>query len=50
MKKPVFVPRLLPALIAACLLPVTASAEDAFPLMTIVVTGTPEAVAPGGPG
>jgi iron complex outermembrane receptor protein len=48
MKKPVFVPRLLPALIAACLLPVTASAEDAFPLMTIVVTGTPEAVAPFG--
>jgi iron complex outermembrane recepter protein len=48
MPNPAFVPRLLPALIAACLLPVTASAEDAFPLMTIVVTGTPETVAPFG--
>jgi iron complex outermembrane receptor protein len=48
MKKPVFVPRLLPLLIAASLLPVTASAEDASPLMTIVVTGAPEAVAPFG--
>ena len=48
MKMPAFVPRLLPLLIAASLLPVTASAEDASPLMTIVVTGTPEAVAPFG--
>jgi iron complex outermembrane recepter protein len=48
MPNPAFAPRLLPALVAACLLPVTASAEDAFPLMTIVVTGTPEAVAPFG--
>ncbi len=48
MKTPAFVPRLLPLLIAASLLPVTASAEDASPLMTIVVTGTPEAVAPFG--
>jgi iron complex outermembrane receptor protein len=48
MKTPAFVPRLLPLLIAASLLPVTASAEDAAPLMTIVVTGTPEAVAPFG--
>jgi iron complex outermembrane receptor protein len=42
MRNPAFVPRLLPALIAA-LLPVTASAEDAAPLLTIVVTGTPQA-------
>ncbi|MBW8457751.1 MAG: TonB-dependent receptor [Thiobacillus sp.] len=48
MKTPAFVPRLLPLLIAASLLPVTASAEDASPLMTIVVTGTPEAVVPFG--
>ena len=48
MKTPAFVPRLLPLLIAASLLPVTASAEDASPLMTIVVTGTPEDVAPFG--
>ncbi|HET9462890.1 MAG TPA: TonB-dependent receptor [Thiobacillus sp.] len=48
MPDPAFVPRLLPALIAACLLPVAASAEDAAPLMTIVVTGTPKAVAPFG--
>ncbi|HUX30867.1 MAG TPA: TonB-dependent receptor [Thiobacillus sp.] len=48
MKTPAFVPRLLPLLIAASLLPVTASAEDASPLMTIVVTGTPEVVAPAG--
>ena len=48
MKTPAFVPRLLPLLIAASLLPVTASAGDAFPLMTIVVTGTPEVVAPFG--
>ncbi len=48
MKTPAFVPRLLPLLIAASLLPVTASAEDASPLMTIVVTGTSEVVAPFG--
>lgn len=48
MKKPAFVPRLLPLLIAASLLPVTVSAEDAIPLMTVVVTGTPEAVVPFG--
>jgi len=48
MKTSAFVPRLLPLLIAASLLPVTASAEDASPLMTIVVTGTPEAVVPFG--
>ncbi|MDP2109470.1 MAG: TonB-dependent receptor [Thiobacillus sp.] len=48
MKTPAFVPRLLPLLIAASLLPATAGAEDAAPLMTIVVTGTPEAVTPFG--
>jgi iron complex outermembrane recepter protein len=48
MTNPAFAPRLLPLLIAASLLPVTASAEDASPLMTIVVTGTPEAVVPFG--
>lgn len=48
MKTPAFVPRLLPLLILASLSPVTASAEDTSPLMTIVVTGTPEVVvAPG---
>ena len=38
MSNPAFVPRLLPLLIAASLLPVTASADDSTPLMTIVVT------------
>jgi iron complex outermembrane receptor protein len=44
MKKPAFVPRLLPALIAACLLPATTHADT--PLMTIVVEGTPPVLAP----
>ena len=48
MPNPAFVPRLLPLLIAATLLPMTASAEDASPLMTIVVTGTPDAGVPFG--
>jgi len=48
MKTSAFVPRLLPLLIAASLLPVTASAENATPLMTIVVTGTPEVAVPFG--
>ena len=42
--------RLLPLLIAAGLLPAGASAEDAVPLTAIVVTGTPEIVAPFGIG
>ncbi len=48
MKTPAFVPRLLPLLIAASLMPVTASASDPTPLLTIVVEGTPEALAPTG--
>ncbi|MFO7542178.1 MAG: TonB-dependent receptor [Thiobacillus sp.] len=41
MSKPAFVPRLLPLLIAASLVPATASAQEApEPLMTIVVEGT----------
>lgn len=38
MLNPAFVPRLLPLLIAASLLPLTASADEPTPLMTIVVT------------
>lgn len=46
MSNPAFIPRLLPLLIAASLLPVTASADDPAPLMTVVVEGTPEVMAP----
>lgn len=46
MPNPAFVPRLLPLLIAASLFTVTASAEESVPLMTIVVEGTPEVLAP----
>lgn len=41
-----FAPRLLPLLIASSLLPVAARAEDPVPLMTIVVEGTPQLLAP----
>lgn len=40
------VPRLLPLLIAASLLPAAAGAQDAEPLMTVVVEGTPDIMAP----
>lgn len=46
MNNPTFVPRLLPLLIAACLLPATACAETPAPLMTVVVEGTPQVMAP----
>lgn len=46
MQNPVFVPRLLPLLIAASLLSVTVSADESVPLMTIVVEGTPVVLAP----
>lgn len=46
MPSPAFVPRLLPFLIAASLLPVTARAEDPAPLMTVVVEGTPQVIEP----
>ena len=41
MPTPAFVPRSLPLLIAANLLPVAAGANEPLPLMTIVVEGTP---------
>ncbi len=48
MKKPTFVPRLLPLMIAASLFPVTAGANEPTPLATVVVEGAPETLAPTG--
>ncbi len=46
MNIPSFAPRLLPLLIAASLLPAAAHAEEPAPLLTVVVTGTPQTIAP----
>ena len=46
MSNPASVPRLLPVLIAAILSPVTASADERTPLMTVVVEGTPPLMMP----
>ena len=46
MPNPVFAPRLLPLLVAAGLQSLTVHAETPEPLMTIVVEGTPEMLAP----
>lgn len=46
MPNPVFAPRLLPLLVAAGLQSLTVHAETPQPLMTIVVEGTPEMLAP----
>ncbi len=48
MNPPAFVPRLLPLLIAASLLPTPVMASEPTPLMTIVVEGTPEPLMPTG--
>ncbi len=48
MNPPAFVPRLLPLLIAASLLPTPVRASEPTPLMTIVVEGTPEPLMPTG--
>ncbi|HWR76928.1 MAG TPA: TonB-dependent receptor [Thiobacillus sp.] len=46
MPNPAFVPCLLPLLVAASLLPATTHADTPAPLMTIVVEGTPQVLAP----
>ena len=50
MQKPIFVPRLLPLMIAISLFPVTSSANEPTTLATVVVEGTPETLAPAGVG
>jgi iron complex outermembrane receptor protein len=48
MPESTLMPRLLPLLIAASLLPATVRADEPLPLMTIVVVGTPQALTPAG--